>query len=76
MHDLSYNSQTHADTKLNSGCLGVGRQGWGILVYSRDQLRSTGWGEGGHRKGTGDREATDVGVGLSEGLNPQVRWKG
>ena len=29
MHDLSYNSQTHADTKLNSGCLGVGRQGWG-----------------------------------------------
>ena len=54
----------------------VGRQGWGILVYSRDQLRSTGWGEGGHRKGPGDREATDVGVGLSEGLNPQVRWKG
>ena len=39
----------------------VGRQGWGILVYSRDQLSSTGWGEGGHKNGTGGREATDVG---------------
>ena len=54
----------------------VGRQGWGILVYSRDQLRSTGWGEGGHKKGTGGREATGIGVGLSESLKPQPRRRG